>query len=105
MAIAVFIFLFTLFVIVIGKRRTKSTTINFMITVALLLIFEYLSLLMHPYIDKWTNHTPVYMLLILVVVAAILAPLHHKAEHWIKDILAHRVIHPKTKKIVVKKVE
>lgn len=104
-AIAAFIFLFTLFVILLGKRKTKSTTINFMITVALLLMFEFISLLVHPYVAHWTHHTPVYMLLILVVVAAVLAPMHHRAEHWIKEMLAHKIIHPKTKKMKVRKVE
>ena len=98
-AIAVFIFIFSLVIILIVRQRIKLTTINFMVTVALLLIFEYISLLIHPTISLWTHHSPVYMLLILVGVASVLVPLHHRLEHWIKETLAHKIIHPRTKKV------
>ncbi len=98
-AIAVFIFIFSLIIILIVRQRIRLTTINFMVTVALLLIFEYISLLIHPTISFWTHHSPVYMLLILVGVASVLVPLHHRLEHWIKETLAHKIIHPRTKKV------
>ena len=105
MAIASFIFLFALSIILISRRRIKLTTINFLVTVALLLIFEYISLFIHPYISDWTHHSPVYMLLILVVIAAILVPGHHRLEHWIKETLSHKIIHPRTRKMKMKRTE
>jgi hypothetical protein len=48
-------------------------------------------LLIHPFIAKLTNHTPVLMLLILVGVAAALIPVHHKLEEWVKLKLAHKI--------------
>ncbi len=103
--IAVFIFIFSLVIILIVRQRIRLTTINFMVTVALLLIFEYISLLIHPTISFWTHHSPVYMLLILVGVASILVPLHHRLEHWIKERLAHKIIHPRTRKLTVHQKE
>ena len=104
-AIAAFIFLFVLSIILVSRRRIKLTTINFMVTVALLLVFEYISLFLHPYISLWTHHSPVYMLLILVAIASILVPGHHRLEHWIKETLAHKIIQPRTRKITVHKPE
>lgn len=103
-AIAAFIFLFALSIMLISRRRIKLTTINFLVTVALLLVFEYISLFIHPYISDWTHHSPIYMLLILVIIAAILVPGHHRLEHWIKETLSHKIIHPRTRKMKVKKM-
>jgi hypothetical protein len=46
-------------------------------------VFEFLNLLLHPFLDKVTNHQPVLMLAAMVCIAALLIPLHHKLEHWI----------------------
>ena len=62
----------------------------------LLLMFQFIALLIHPYIEEWTHHTPVFMLLILVAVASLLVPLHHKLEYWVKARVAHAT-HPADK--------
>ena len=54
----------------------------------LLLLFEFIAIFVHPYIDELTGHQPVWMLIILVMIAAVLVPLHHKMEHWVKEHLA-----------------
>jgi tetratricopeptide (TPR) repeat protein len=97
MGIGAFIPLFFGIVLFFSKRKTKSRIIEFMGLLGLLLLFEFISLFLHPYIEDWTHHTPVFMLLILVAVASLLVPLHHRLEHWIKERLAHK--HPPTKKI------
>lgn len=51
--------------------------------VALLVLFEFINLLIHPYLGNVTHHSPFYMLLIMVCVAALLVPMHHKIEHWV----------------------
>lgn len=91
--ISAFIITFILLFLLIIRRKTKPRTIEFFGIVALLLVFEFISLFIHPYIEEWTHHTPVYMLLILVGVASILVPMHHNMERLIKEKLTHK-IHP-----------
>jgi hypothetical protein len=56
-------------------------------------------LLLHPTVARLTNHTPVLEILIFVSAAAVLIPLHHRAEHWLIHKLLHRHInHPEEKK-------
>ncbi len=52
---------------------------------ALLMLFEFIAMVIHPYIEEWTHDIPVLMLLVLVAVASLLVPLHHKLEHWVKE--------------------
>ncbi len=51
-------------------------------------MFEFINLLIHPYLAAAAHHSPVLMLLVLVAIAALLVPFHHKLEHWI----THRMI-------------
>lgn len=62
--------------------------IRFLGVLSLLLVFEFLNLLLHPWLGAVTHHTPVLMLLFMVCIAALLVPLHHKIEHWI----IHRLV-------------
>ena len=50
--------------------------------ITLLIVFEFINLIFHPFIEEVTHHNPLLMLLILVGIAALLLPLHHKLEHW-----------------------
>jgi tetratricopeptide (TPR) repeat protein len=61
---------------------TNTKVIEFFGVLALLIVFEFINLLMHPFLERATNHSPVLMLLILVCIAALLVPLHHRAEKW-----------------------
>ena len=56
--------------------------------IALLIVFEFLNLLLHPFLENVTHHTPVLMLVALVCIAALLVPLHHKIEKW----ATHRLV-------------
>ena len=67
---------------------TNERIIEFFGVVGLLLVFEFLNLVLHPFLEKMTHHSPVLMLLALVSIAAILVPLHHKLEKW----ATHRLI-------------
>lgn len=62
--------------------------IRFLGVLSLLLVFEFLNLLLHPWLGVITHHAPVLMLLVMVCIAALLVPLHHKIEHWI----IHRLV-------------
>lgn len=57
--------------------------IRFLGVLSLLVLFEFINLLLHPYIGNLTHHSPVLMLLFMVCLAALLIPLHHRLEHWI----------------------
>jgi tetratricopeptide (TPR) repeat protein len=61
---------------------TSAKLIEFLGVMALLIVFEFFNLLLHPYLEGITNHTPVFMLLALVCVAAVIIPLHHRIEKW-----------------------
>jgi hypothetical protein len=56
----------------------------------LLIVFEFINLLFHPYLERFTGHSPVLMLAILVAIAALLIPLHHRLEHWVKHIMVEK---------------
>jgi tetratricopeptide (TPR) repeat protein len=85
--IGVFIITFFLFVLLLSRRKKNIKAISFLAIVALLMVFEFIAMMAHPYIEEWTHHTPPLMLLILVAIASILVPMHHKLEGWIKSKL------------------
>ena len=70
------------FLLLSRRHITNTKLIQFLGVVALLLVFEFLNLLLHPFLERITNHSPVLMLLALVCIAALLVPLHHKLERW-----------------------
>jgi Tetratricopeptide repeat len=72
----------TLFLALSRRHITNTKLIQFLGVVALLLVFEFLNLLLHPFLERITHHSPVLMLLALVCIAALLVPLHHKLEKW-----------------------
>lgn len=43
-----------------------------------------------PFLERITHHTPVFMLLALVCIAAILVPLHHKLQKWATNKLVEK---------------
>jgi tetratricopeptide (TPR) repeat protein len=66
----------------------KEKFISFFGELGLLAVFEFINLLIHPYLETVTHHSPVMMLLILIGIGALLVPLHHKLQHW----LTHKMI-------------
>lgn len=56
--------------------------VSFLNVVALLVVFEFINLLIHPFLERVTHHSPVLMLLVLVCIASLLVPIHHKLEKW-----------------------
>ena len=85
-AISIFIPTFTAIVFYLGRRKSKNTKIFTLLGLAsLLMLFEFISLLIHPYVEHLTNHDTILMYLILLIIASILVPIHHKLESWIKE--------------------
>jgi tetratricopeptide (TPR) repeat protein len=81
LALGIIAFIIT-FVLLSRRHITNAKLIQFLGVVALLLVFEFLNLLLHPFLERITHHSPVLMLLALVCIAALLVPLHHKLEKW-----------------------
>ena len=73
---------FMIFLVFSRSYITNPKIIEFLSVIALLIVFEFFNLLIHPLLEKVTHHSPVLMLLALVGLAALLIPLHHKLEHW-----------------------
>jgi tetratricopeptide (TPR) repeat protein len=81
---------FMLFILFSRKHITNTKVIEFLSVVSLLIVFEFLNLLIHPFLEKITHHSPLLMLLALVSLAALLIPLHHKLEHWAVNKLVEK---------------
>src|SRR5262249_3363705 len=62
--------------------------IKFLGVLGLLVSFEYIYILIDPLVIKVTNESPIWMLLLLIIIALILEPVHNRIEHWI----THKVI-------------
>ena len=90
-ALLTFVIIFFLFSrsVIVGDKF-----IRFFGILGLLAVFEFINLFIHPHLAHFTNDSPVLMLVILMCIAALLIPLHHKLEHWI----THKMIE-KNKKI------
>jgi hypothetical protein len=74
----------------LSRIRIHTKVIKILGILSLLILFEYLTLLLHPAVAEFTNHTPVYEILIFVAIAAILIPGHHRIENWLIEKLIHK---------------
>ncbi len=92
LGIATFISFFFGFLFVFSKRHVNPKIINFLGLLGLLLLFEFISLFLHPYIAAFTHHKPIFMLLVLVAIASMLVPVHHKLQGLVKEKLAERTM-------------
>lgn len=91
LGLVVFIILFFLFS---HSIIANQKWIRFLGVMALLIVFEFINLFIHPYLAHATNDSPLIMLLVMVCIAALLVPVHHRLEKWI----SHRLVE-KNKKI------
>jgi tetratricopeptide (TPR) repeat protein len=84
------ILIVSLFLILSQSFIVSTRFIHFFSVVAMLMVFEFLNLVLHPFLGKITNHTPALMLLGLVCIAALLVPFHHKLEKWAIERLVEK---------------
>jgi hypothetical protein len=91
-AIAIFIPVFFLFVLFLGRIKVKARLVEFLAIVDLLLFFEFITDLVFPYISDWTNDRPIGEMLILVLIAAALEPLNFGIENWVKKHLVEKQV-------------
>ena len=87
--IGIFIPVFFLLTFLLNRTKIHLKLIRLLGILSLLFFFEFLTLLLHPAVAAFTHHKPLYEILIFVVIAAILIPLHHKVEHWLIEKLTH----------------
>jgi tetratricopeptide (TPR) repeat protein len=71
-----------LFLLLSQSFITNEKFIRVLGIIALLIVFEFFNLLLHPFLEKVTGHSTILMLFALAGIAALLAPLHHKTEKW-----------------------
>ena len=74
--------LLIIFLMLSHSMIVNTRMVKFFSIIGLLLVFEFFNLILHPILDKITNHSPIIMLFAMVAVAALLIPAHHKLEHW-----------------------
>ena len=71
-----------LFLLLSRRMITNTKVIEFLGILALLLVFEFLNLLLHPFLERKTNHSTLLMLLALVCIASFLIPAHNTLQKW-----------------------
>ncbi|MBK8611017.1 MAG: tetratricopeptide repeat protein [Chitinophagaceae bacterium] len=98
--IGIFIPGFFLLTLLLSRIRIHARVIKILGILSLLILFEYLTLFLHPSVAEFTNHTPVYEMFIFVSIAAILIPGHHRLEAWLIKKLTR-----KSESISIKKVK
>jgi tetratricopeptide (TPR) repeat protein len=66
-----------------SRKNVNEKVISFLGVFSVLLLFEYITLFVHPWVVTTTNHSPVFEIIIFVTIAAVLTPTHHKIEKWL----------------------
>ena len=84
------VLLVTSFLLFSHTILANEKLIRFLGILSLLIVFEFINLLIHPFIAHITHHSPSLMLCIMVAVAALLIPVHHQLEHWVKGRLVEK---------------
>jgi tetratricopeptide (TPR) repeat protein len=85
------IVLFSLIILFLFLSRsfiTNTKLITFFGVIVLLLVFEFLNLLLHPFLERITHHSPVLILFALVCIAALLVPVHH----WLEELTTVKLV-------------
>ena len=82
--------LLILFLVLSHSIIVKKKFIEFFAVLGLLALFEFINLFIHPYLAHATNNSPLFMLLILIGIGALLVPLHHKLQQWITAIMVEK---------------
>jgi tetratricopeptide (TPR) repeat protein len=88
-AVGLMIFL-SIFLILSRTIIVNEKWISFIGVLGLLVVFEFINLVIHPYLGEVTHHTPILMLMVLVAIAALLIPLHHRLEKWVKERMVEK---------------
>lgn len=77
-----------LFLLLTHTRLANERIIKFLGIIGLLVAFEFLNLLLHPFLGSITHHSPLLMLVAMVLVAALLVPAHH----YLEKTITHKMV-------------
>jgi hypothetical protein len=89
--IALFIIIFTTFFLLFSHSIiANQKLIKFLGIVGLMILFEFVNMLIHPYLTHITNDSPLFMLIVMVAIATLLIPAHHFLEKWITHQLVEK---------------
>jgi tetratricopeptide (TPR) repeat protein len=79
-----------LFLLLSRSIIVSHKVVAFLGVLVLLIGFEFINLLLHPFLQKLTNDSPILMLLSLVAIAAIIVPFHHRLNKWATNQLVEK---------------
>ncbi len=79
-----------LFILLSRSIIVTEKWISFFGILGLLIVFEFINLLIHPFLERVTHHSPLLMLIALVALASLLIPLHHRMEKWVKEKMTEK---------------
>lgn len=88
LAIGILIPIFFFISIFLSRRKVNKKLIEFSGIVSLLMLFEYLTLFIHPFVAEKSHHSPLIEIVVFVVIASLLTPAHHRVEHWLINKLS-----------------
>ena len=88
LAIGIMIPIFFLVSVFLSRRKVSKRVIEFSGIISLLMLFEYLTLFIHPFVAEKSHHSPFIEIVVFVIIAALLTPTHHKVEHWLINKLS-----------------
>ncbi len=96
-----------LFLLLSRSILVSHKLVEFLSVVILLVVFEFINLLIHPFLEKITHHSPVLMLVALVLIAAMIVPFHHRIEKWATNKLVekNKAIRLRNAKKIVEELE
>ena len=79
-----------LFFLVSRSIIINASWIRLLGVLALLVSFEFINLAVHPYLSHYTNDSPLLMLSALVIIGALLIPMHHRIEKWVIEKMVEK---------------
>ncbi len=79
-----------LFLLLSRTILVSHKLVEFLSVLVLLVVFEFINLLIHPFLENITHHSPFLMLMALVAIASLIIPLHHRLEHWTTQKLVEK---------------
>jgi len=84
MAIGICIISFLIVYLLLSRTiLVKPRIIRILGVIGLLITFEFINLLLHPFLEKITHHSPILMLFCLAALASLIVPIHHWLEKWV----------------------
>lgn len=90
-AIALGLIIFViLFLLLSHTVIANEGLIKFLGLLALLIVFEFINLLLDPFVGNLTQDSPFLMLASMVCIAALLIPVHHYLEKWVIERLIEK---------------